>query len=456
MADSSLTALRSFYNTGETRSIQFRRKQLMMLKEFVISNEDKIAAALYKDLHKSREEAYASETGIFLMELNHTLANFGKWSSPVAAKTSFLNFPSSSKIYREPLGVVLIIGPWNYPFQLIMIPLMAAIAAGNCVVVKPSEVAVATAALIEKMLTELFPENFVRTLQGAGEDVIPPAINSFRFDHIFYTGSSLVGKEIYKMAASQLIPVTLELGGKSPAVVEADADIQVSARRIVLGKWLNAGQTCIAPDYLLVHESRKEELVSAIKETLSTFYTADARDSYDYGRIIHEKRMRKLVSFLDQGKLLYGGDYDMSELYFGPTLMDGILPHSAIMQEEIFGPILPVLTYRDTAEAMEIVSHNPDPLAFYLFTQDKKIINEWINNTSFGGGCINNTAYHFANYHLPFGGVRASGMGAYHGRYTFDVFSRPKAVMKTPLWFDPRIKYPSFKGKINLLKRMFR
>ncbi|MHA4843218.1 aldehyde dehydrogenase family protein [Flavitalea antarctica] len=456
MPDKSLTPLREYFDSGATKSIDFRISQLKMLKQLVINSEALIAAALEKDLHKSQEEAYATETGLLLAEINYFLSHLRKWAAPVSAKTTFANIPSSSKIYRDPLGVVLIIAPWNYPFQLIMIPMVGAIAAGNCVVVKPSEMAAATADLIEQMLTGIFPENYVRVVKGPGDEVIPPMLDSFRFDHIFYTGSTFVGRQIYKMAADKLVPVTLELGGKSPAVVEPDADLDVTARRITLGKWLNAGQTCIAPDYLLVQESVKDKLLAAIIRSIKDFYTGNPAESHDYGRIISEGRFRKLLSYLGNGQVIHGGDHDIAQLYIGPTILDKVDVEGAIMKEEIFGPILPVITYRNMKEAMAIVTKNPDPLAFYLFTRDREVVNAWINNTSFGGGCVNNTAYHFANYHLPFGGVRGSGMGSYHGKFSFELFTRPKSVMKTPFWFDPAIRYPTFKGKIKLLKKIFR
>jgi aldehyde dehydrogenase (NAD+) len=376
--------------------------------------------------------------------------------SPIHAKTTLPNFPSTSKIYRDPVGVILIIGAWNYPFQLVLMPAIAAMAAGNCIVLKPSELAPATAALTARIIAETFPDNYILVKQGRGEDVIPPMIGAFRFDHIFYTGNVNVGRIINQLAAPQLIPVTLELGGKSPAVVEADADLTTTARRITLGKWLNAGQTCIAPDYLLVHQSVKQPLIEALVQSIKSFYTDDPSTSHDYGRIINHSRHAKIMTYLQDGKVIFGGQYDAGTLFIGPTILDEVDLDSSVMSEEIFGPVLPVISYKTTEEAMSIIKRNPDPLAFYLFTRDEKLAQNWISKTSFGAGCINNTAYHFTNYHLPFGGTRSSGMGAYHGKYGFDLFSRAKPVMTTPFWFDPRFKYPSFKGKLNLLKRMFR
>jgi len=451
-----LGTIRQYYNTKVTHSYIFRKEQLRKLKTAVLKYEPDLSEALYTDLKKNKEEAYASELGLLLAEINVALKNLHRWMEPQKVGTDLVNFPSQSKIYRDPLGVVLIIAPWNYPLQLLLIPLTGAIAAGNCVVLKPSELAPATASVIEKIISTTFEDNYIKVVQGDGATVVPQMMNTFRFDHVFYTGSIAVGKIIYQLAAKNLVPVTLELGGKSPAIVEADADITSSAKRILLGKFINAGQTCIAPDYVLVHESVKNKLVEKMKGLIEKFYTTDASASYDYGKIINERRFDKLVSYLSQGNILEGGKYDKSKLFIAPTLIDNISLDAPLMTEEIFGPILPVHSFSNTDEAMKIVQHNADPLALYLFTADKKKEKEWINKISFGGGCINNTAWHFTNHHLPFGGVGNSGLGAYHGRNTFNTFSRLKGVMKTPTWLDPSLKYPSFKGKLKLFKWFIR
>ncbi|HSC40445.1 MAG TPA: aldehyde dehydrogenase family protein, partial [Chitinophagaceae bacterium] len=295
-----------------------------------------------------------------------------------------------------------------------------------------------------------------KVVQGDGAVVVPALLNTFRFDHIFYTGSVAVGKSICQLAAKDLVPVTMELGGKSPAIVEADADITVAARRIVLGKFLNTGQTCIAPDYVLVHASVKDRLVQALEACIRKFYGENAAASYDYGKIINARRFDKLTSYLTQGRVLYGGQYDKAGLYIAPTLMDEVRPDSPLMTEEIFGPVLPILSFETAEEARGLVAKNPNPLAFYLFTASSAKEREWVAAVPFGGGCINNTAWYFTNHHLPFGGVGNSGMGAYHGRYSFDTFTRRKPVMKTPAWFDPAIKYPPFKGKLKLFKWLIR
>jgi aldehyde dehydrogenase (NAD+) len=336
--------------------------------------------------------------------------------------------------------------------QLLLIPLVGAIAGGNCVICKPSEFSPATAELIEKIISEIYPENYIKVIHGDGAEVVPAMMKGFRFDHVFYTGSIPVGKLIYKMAAEQLIPVTLELGGKSPAIIHRDANLKIAAKRIAFGKFLNTGQTCIAPDYVLVQKEVKAKFCDELKEAILKFYGTDPSIDYNYGKIINERRFEKLRSYLGQGTILTGGKYDVSKLFIAPTVLTDIPAGATVMTEEIFGPILPVIVFDTISEAMAIVQRNPTPLAFYLFTNDKKIQNEWIEKIPFGGGCINNADWHFANHHLPFGGVGNSGMGAYHGKHTFNTFTREKAVMQTPNWFDPSFKYPPLKGRLKLFK----
>lgn len=451
-----LEIMRTYFDSGATRSYDFRKDQLIKFKKVLLKYEQEIYEALYADLKKSKEESYATELGLLLAEINTMLKNLKQWMRPESVTTQLVNLPSSSKIYRDPLGVVLIIAPWNYPFQLMMLPLAGAIAGGNCVVLKPSELAPATSAVIQKIVSEIFPQEYIKVVEGDGAAVVPKMMNGFQFNHVFYTGSIPVGKIIYKMAAEKLVPVTLELGGKSPAIVEADADIAATAKRIVLGKFVNAGQTCIAPDYLLVHADIKEALLEKIKMTIEKFYTNDSANSDDYGKIINESRFNKLVSYLSLGKIIHGGQHDRSKLHIAPTLIENVSIDSALMTEEIFGPILPVIPFNTTEEAMNIVQRNANPLSFYLFTKSRKKQNEWIEKISFGGGCINNSAWHFANKSFPFGGVGNSGMGAYHGKYSFKTFTREKPVMKTPTWFDPDLKYPPFKGKMKLFKWVIR
>ena len=443
---------RLFFESGATRPYAFRKQQLLNLKKAVEENEADIYAALYADLHKSKEECWVTENGFFMAELKDTLANLKNWMEPEAVPTNLLNLPSSSKVMREPLGVVLIIGPWNYPFQLLFTPLMGALAAGNTVVLKPSEFAPATAAIMEKIIKEVFPPEQVLYVPGDGATVIPAMMNHFAFDHVFYTGSTSVGKIIYKMAAENLVPVTLELGGKSPCVVEEDANISIAAKRIAMPKFSNAGQMCVAPDYVLVHESKRVELIEALKKVVPAFYGYDAAKEDGYGRIINEKQFNRIVQYLSDGTIVYGGKYDAASLYIEPTILDGVSVDSNIMRDEIFGPILPILSFNTMDEAKAIIAKNPNPLAFYIFTGSTAKEQAWLQAVPAGGACVNTATLHLTNPNLPFGGRGFSGTGAYHGKFSFETFSHKKAVMKTPTWFDPALKYPPFTGKLKLLK----
>lgn len=452
----SIQQLRAWFNSGATRPYEYRVKQLKALGEAIKKFEQEIHHALYADLKKSPEESWVTETGFVHSEIRYHLKHLKRWMQPQPAGTNLLNFPSSSYILQEPLGVVLIMGAWNYPFQLLIAPLISAIAAGNCVVLKPSEHAPATAAVMKQLIRSVFSDQYVLYVEGDGAEVVPLMMNNFRFDHVFYTGGSVVGKLIYKMAAEHLVPVTLELGGKSPAIVEQDADIKVAARRIAVTKFSNAGQMCIAPDYVLVHRSKKEALVKALINTISSFYSEDPSADYGYGKIINQKQFSRIKSYLHQGRILHGGKINSEALYIEPTIMDEVPPDSPLMQEEIFGPVLPLISFDHASEALQIIERNPEPLALYLFTGNKNNETYYFNNISFGGGCVNNTSWHFTNPHLPFGGRGGSGIGAYHGKTGFDTFTHRKAIMKTPLWFDPAMKYPPFKGKMNLFKKIIR
>jgi aldehyde dehydrogenase (NAD+) len=451
-----LKGIRQFFESGVTKPYAFRKQQLQLLQQTLLKYEPEISKALKVDLKKSHEEAYATETAMVLAEIRVALKKLHKWMKPARARTNMINLPSSGKIYRDPLGVVLIIAPWNYPVQLLLAPLVGAIAGGNCVVLKPSELAPATAVILETIIREIFPEEYIKLVPGDGAEVVPLLMQSFRFDHIFYTGSTGVGRVIYQQAAKDLIPVTLELGGKSPAVIESDADIKTTVRRIALGKFTNAGQTCVAPDYLLVHESIKERFLEGIKEMIGRFFGDNPAESYNYGRIINERRFDVLAGYLKEGKVIIGGGHDRSHLYIEPTLMENIAEGSPLMTTEIFGPILPVYTFSNMDSALELIRKNPDPLAFYVFTSDTVKERQWIEAVRFGGGCVNNTLWHVANHHLPFGGVGNSGIGSYHGKYSFDVFTHAKPVMKTPTWIDPNIKYPPWEGKLKLIKRLMK
>lgn len=447
-----LEAMRVYYNSGATKPYAFRKQQLEKLKQCIVDYEQELFDALYTDLKKSPEECWVTENGFVITELNVALKNLRKWMQPEKVRTNLLNVPSSSYIMNEPLGVTLIIGPWNYPLMLLLTPLIGAIAAGNCAVLKPSEFAPATEAVIKKMIRSAFAEEYILFVEGEGADVVPAMMNNFSFDHVFYTGSTAVGKIIYSMAAQRLVPVTLELGGKSPCIINSDANIEIAAKRIALTKFSNAGQMCVAPDYILVHSSVKEKFTERLVHYTRQFYGEDADASYNYGKIINSRQFNRLVSYLQHGRIIYGGQYDAATLYLAPTIMDEVNMQSPVMQEEIFGPVLPIFTFTTVAEAMQMIEVNKNPLAFYVFTESKTTAGFWLNAVPAGSASVNNCSWHLTNHHLPFGGRGFSGTGNYHGRFSFDTFSHKKAVLSTPTWFDPAIKYPPFKGKLKLFK----
>jgi aldehyde dehydrogenase (NAD+) len=451
-----LAQLQLSFQRGTTRSYAYRRNKLLVLKSLLLQHEQEVYAALFLDLHKSKEEIWATELGVLIAEINHALKHLKQWMQPKKVATNLMNLPSSSYIYAEPLGTVLIIAPWNYPFMLLLGPSIGAIAAGNTVVLKPSEYAPATAALVKKIIRQGFDENEVLVAEGDGAMVIPAMMEATTFAHVFFTGGTAVGKIIYEMAAKKLVPVTLELGGKSPCVVDADANISVAAKRIALTKFSNAGQMCIAPDYLLVHHSIKEKMVLALQNKLLEFFSDQPQLSENFGRIINGKQFQRIVSYLKNGRVITGGETDADQKYIAPTLMDEIQLDSAIMQEEIFGPILPVISFSTREEALAVIARHPNPLSFYIYTGNAANAEYWLNAVQFGGGCVNNSSWHFTNIHLPFGGRGKSGTGAAHGKASFDCFTHFKAVMKTPTWFDPAIKYPPFEGKLSLFKKLIR
>lgn len=451
-----LTTLRNYYNSGATRPVDFRKKQLRNLKTAVEKYEQRLYAALYEDLKKSPEECWVTENGFVITEINHALRHLDGWAEPERVSTNLLNLPSASYILKDPLGVVLIIGPWNYPFQLLFNPLVGAIAAGNCIALKSSEFAPATSAVIKAMITETFDPEYIILFEGNGADVIPEMMNNFIFDHVFFTGSTTVGKLIYQMAATNLVPVTLELGGKSPCIIEEDANIKVTAKRIALAKFSNNGQMCVAPDYLLVHHSVKDALVHELKNVLQQFFGSDAFQSYNYGKMINEKQFDRVVKYMADGKIIHGGRSDKNNLFIEPTLLTEADPLSAVMQEEIFGPVLPIIGFNKMDEALNIIAKNKNPLSFYIFTSSREKEEKWLQAVSFGGGCVNNASWHLTNHNLPFGGIGNSGSGQYHGKFSFETFSHKKSVMKTPTWFDPAVKYPPFKGKLKLFKWVIR
>ena len=451
-----LQTMRQFYNSGATSPYPFRRQQLQKLKSAILLHEKELHHALYTDLKKSPEESWVTETGFLISEINSALKNLRQWMQPEKVKTNLVNLPSSSYILKEPLGLVLIIGPWNYPLQLLFTPLVGAIAAGNCAVLKSSEFAPATSAIMRKVIEENFSEEYILYTEGDGARIVPAMMNNFRFDHVFYTGSIAVGKIIYKMAAEQLVPVTLELGGKSPCIVESDANIKVAARRVGMTKFSNAGQMCVAPDYVLIHKNVKEKFVKELKETVVKFFSEDPSTDYSYCKIINEKQFNRLVNYLNDGTIVHGGSYDPNKLYIEPTIIENVLPNAALMKDEIFGPILPIISFENFEEAKAVIDRNPNPLAFYVYTSSSRKEKQWLQTIPAGGTCVNNSSWHLTNHHLPFGGRGNSGIGNYHGKNSFETFSHRKAVMKTPTWFDPDIKYPPFKGKLWLFKKVVR
>lgn len=450
----TITSLRSYFKSGATQTYEFRLNQLKRIKQVVIDHEKELYQALYADLRKTDEDAWATEVGFFLSELNYTIEHLKAWMQPNSVPTNLVNQPSTSYTIQEPLGVVCIIAPWNYPFQLLFTPLIGAIAGGNCAVLKPSEFAPATAAVMGKIINSLFPDNYILYMEGEGATVLPPLLTENRFDHIFYTGSTLVGKIIYKYAAEQLVPVTLELGGKSPAVITSDANIRVAARRLASPKFSNCGQMCIAPDYVLVPTELKDAFIKELIIAIQAFYGEDAEASEHYGKIINDKQWLRLTSYLADGEIVYGGKSNREKLFIEPTIMTGVHADAKIMQDEIFGPILPVITYQSNEEALAIIQKNPNPLAFYVFTENKVDEQYWLTNVPSGGACVNNATMHITNHELPFGGRGFSGTGGYHGKQSFATFTHTKSVLKTPTWIDPGFKYPPYKGKGWLLKRL--
>lgn len=449
-----LLAQRNYFETGVTKGYEFRKQQLLKLRVVANKHELEIFDALYTDLKKSKEESWVTENGFFMVELNNAIKKLHKWMKTKRVNTNLTNLPSKSLIIPEPLGVVLIISPWNYPFNLLFTPLIGAIAAGNCVVLKSSEFAPATSAVIKKMIQQTFDEEYILFTEGDGATIVPEMMDNFVFDHVFYTGSTAVGKIIYQSAAKNLVPVTLELGGKSPCIVEEKVDLKVAAKRIALPKFSNAGQMCVAPDYVLVHISQKDALIAELKMVISNFFKGDAASSYDYGKIINPKQFDRLITYFNDGSIVFGGKTDRQKLFIEPTLMDNINLDGAIMRDEIFGPILPIISFTKMEDALAIINRNKNPLALYVFTSDREKEKKWLQSVAFGGGCVNNSSVHLLNHNLPFGGRGSSGLGNYHGHFSFDAFSHKKAVIKTPTWLDPSIKYPPYSGKLSFFKRI--
>lgn len=445
---------RTFFNLNSTKDVSFRVEQLNKLKDVILEYENMIMDSLYKDLGKSQFESYSTEIGIVLSEISYALDNIGNWTKVKKVKTPITNFKSKSYIYPEPYGNVFIISPWNYPFQLTMAPLIGAIAAGNTVLIKPSSSSIHTSKVMEKMINENFPEELIH-LVNVDSNSANYILNK-KFDYIFYTGSVSIGKLIMKKAAEHLTPVTLELGGKSPCIVDKEGDIDIFAKRIVWGKLLNAGQTCVAPDYVYVHRDIKSEFIEKLIYYIEEFYGNDIKNNDEYARIINERHFNRLSSLMDNDKVVYGGDSDIDDLYISPTIMNNITWDDPIMEDEIFGPILPILEYESIVEVIEDIKMRPRPLALYVFSTNSKVVDKIINSLSFGGGCVNDTIMHLTNPHMPFGGVGNSGIGAYHGKYSFDTFTHYKSISNKSLSPDIDTRYPPYKGKLKWVRKLLK
>jgi aldehyde dehydrogenase (NAD+) len=443
-------AQKSYFASQETKNISKRKKLLKNLFAEITKREKDIINALYADFKKSEYESVMTETSIVISELKRTIKNINAWAKPQSVMPAFLNFPSSSKIYKDPYGVVLVISPWNYPYQLAFVPLIGAIAAGNTAVIKPSELTPNTSKITKEIIETVFENNHVAVIEG-GVDVSTELLAQ-RWDYIFFTGSVTVGKIVAKAAAQFLTPVTLELGGKNPCIIDETANIKLAARRIVWGKLINGGQTCIAPDYLLIHTDVKDEFVANYQKEVTKAYGDNPEDSKDYPRIVNQRNFDRLALMLENEEILVGGQINRDDNYIAPTLINEPKLESEVMKGEIFGPISPVISYQTEKDIHTVISNYEKPLALYVFTGKKSFANKMIAKYSFGGGTINDTTVHFANHNLPFGGVGESGVGAYHGKQTFDIFCHKKGVTKRYNWLDLPVRYAPYKGKLKILK----
>ncbi len=428
--------------------------QLRRLKSGIQAHEEEILNALKEDLNKAHFESYGTEVGLVLEEICYILKHLKDWAQPQKVRTPLTSFPAKSYIYPEPYGVTLIMSPWNYPFMLSLIPLIGALAAGNCAVLKPSAYSAHTSAILSMILRENFSEDYIAVIEGGRE--VNHALLEEKFDYIFFTGSVEVGKKVMHAAAEHLTPITLELGGKSPCIVDQDANLELAAKRIVWGKFLNAGQTCVAPDYLLVHRQVKENLISRMCQVIGDFYGENPLENPDLPKIINDKHFERLLGYLSSGRIRCGGTSHKEKRLIAPTLLDRVQWEEPVMQEEIFGPLLPILEFESLDEVIRLVNNRPKPLACYYFTQSKEKEEELIRRISFGGGCINDTVIHVASSHLPFGGVGESGMGGYHGKASFNTFSHRKSIIKQSLKSDIPVRYPPYKGKFYLLKKIMK
>ncbi|MDQ6232975.1 aldehyde dehydrogenase [Staphylococcus epidermidis] len=447
---------KAFFNTHKTKNLKFRKQQLKLLSKNIKNHENELLDALYKDLGKSKVEAYATEIGMLLKSIKLMRKELKNWSKTKQTDTPLYLFPTKSYIKKEPYGTVLIIGPFNYPVQLVFEPLIGAIAAGNTAIVKPSELTPHVAIVIKDIIEDTFDEAYVSVVEGGIEET--QTLLSLPFDYMFFTGSEKVGKIVYEAAARKLIPVTLELGGKSPVIVDDTANIKVASERISFGKFTNAGQTCVAPDYILVQRKVKNDLIKALKKTITEFYGENIEKSPDFGRIVNQKHFNRLNNLIQIHKdnVVFGGNSSKEDLYIEPTLLDNITNDNKIMKEEIFGPILPIITYDNFDEVLEIIQSKSKPLSLYLFSEDENMTHRVVEELSFGGGAINDTLMHLANPNLPFGGVGSSGIGQYHGKYSFDTFSHMKSYTFKSTRLESSLFFPPYKGKFKYIKTFFK
>lgn len=443
-----------YYKSGKTKSIADRVKILKNLRKVIVDNEEKIYTALKADLSKSKFESYATEIGFVLDEISTHIKYLRNWCIPKRVGTPITNFPASSYITYEPLGNVLIISPWNYPFQLTINPLIGAISAGNTAIIKPSEISSNTTNIIAELINGNFHPGLIKVIKG--DKNTTQALLKLKFDHIFFTGSSRVGKIVMKAAAENLIPVTLELGGKCPCIVDDNINIKLAARRIIWGKLVNAGQTCISPDYLLVKTNIKEKLIEEMKRVILGFYGKKIEESDDYPRIISKPNVERLAALLENQEVVFGGDYNLETRFFEPTIIDNVNPEDPVMAQEIFGPILPIITYKKLEEVVDFVNNRPKPLALYFFSNCTRLQKRILNEISAGGVTINDTIMHYTNNRLPFGGVGNSGNGNYHGEHSFLTFSNVKPVVYRKTWLDIPIRYVPFGSKLRILKFLMR
>jgi aldehyde dehydrogenase (NAD+) len=449
----TVARLRRTFDAGTTRPLDWRREQLQRMRTMLVEGEADLLAALHADLGKPPTEAWVTDVGFVISEIEHALRHLRGWNRPERVWAPLVTRPARATIVREPLGVVLVIAPWNYPVQLLLSPLVGAIAAGNCAIGKPSDVAATTSATLATLIPKYLDGDAIAIVEGAVPET--QALLEERFDYIFYTGNGRVGRIVMEAAAKHLTPVTLELGGKSPVVVDETADLEVAGRRVAWGKYLNAGQTCIAPDYVLVTRSIEEQFVEQVRRAVFDFYGPDPKSSPDYGRIVSTQHLRRLVGLLEGGTSTIGGASDESERYLAPTVLQHVQEDAPVMHDEIFGPILPVLPVDDVDQAIEFINGRDKPLALYVFTGSRPVRDRVVGRTSSGGATVNGTMFHVAVPELPFGGIGSSGMGAYHGKASFQTFSHAKSVLRKGTKPDPDLAYPPYTARKDRLMRRF-